>query len=234
MWRPKLNSVGWPIEGLRDRLENGKPAHIKTGKGMYDNLKTSSIEKLIFLLGFVAPLSSIIAFAQPQNGIEITFGLVTERYRVGDPSQTKTLEFSHIGPVVSRNKSEKLDREQTLSLDHSLPRSAGEPADPDRADSVILYSVDFGQEGMSRFITAQASAVPGDCVAVEHIEGDINIRRINPEFCNSSNEDLAKKLSHIFLEGASRCQKAREELIKIEKQLLEEQQVAKVKMLCDG
>ena len=204
---------------------------------MYVNLKKSSIKRFIFLLGFVAPLSSIIAFANSQNGIEITFGLVTERFRVADPSQTKTPEFSHIGPAVSRHIAEKIDipdQEQTLQIDHSTPLSAGEPADPYRTDRVILYSVDCGQDGMSRFVTAQVSAVPGDCVAVEQIDELINIRKINPEFCNASNEDLAKKLSHIFLDGALRCQKAKKELVKIKNHMLEEQQIAKVKMLCDG
>jgi len=93
-----------------------------------------------------------------------------------------------------------------------------------------LYTVDLGSGRMMQVVSDQTEIHQGDCVVVEEVKGQANVRRVDPGTCapESAQAIASPDVQEELLEEATECLSAKEALLAAE--TAEEFDLAKRKM----
>ena len=168
------------------------------------------------------------------NGeISVTYGWITQHYQTtwSDPNLPAGVSRG-MPPHALSSLSMSAAKASTYG-EQAIAPSATESAD-DMGDSAILYAIDLGADGMTMVVSAKRTIQPGDCVAVERAGSYLNLRGINPGFCDPTNQATITQLRSDNAAAASRCKAAREQLQTGAAGENSAQTFNEIGMLCDG
>jgi hypothetical protein len=96
-----------------------------------------------------------------------------------------------------------------------------------------LYTVQMLDGSQMRVISDQNQVVPGDCVTVEQVRDNANIRRADPVLCEPETQQIMGELEGELLEEADECYAAKQELLAAETDERASLAARKVSVLCN-
>ena len=74
----------------------------------------------------------------------------------------------------------------------------------------------------------------GDCVTVEQVKDNANVRRVDPVMCEPESQDVVQEVTPELQEEATECYDAKQELLNAEDDAAVERAARKVKILCNS
>jgi hypothetical protein len=97
----------------------------------------------------------------------------------------------------------------------------------------IAYTVRMLNGSTIRIITDQSEIRVGDCVAIERAGDTNNIRRENPAYCASQNQQAVQAIQQQTQAAAAHCEAAKQELVAATTPEAVNLATAKVNLLCN-
>lgn len=95
------------------------------------------------------------------------------------------------------------------------------------------YSVDMVDGSSVRIISDQSEIRVGDCVAIERVDQTSNIRREPAAYCARENQRAVREVQRDSETAASRCEAAKEELVKASTPEAVDTASRKINLLCN-
>ena len=96
-----------------------------------------------------------------------------------------------------------------------------------------LYTVQMLDGSQMRVISDQNQVVPGDCVTVEQVRDNANIRRADPVLCEPETRQVMGDLQPELQEEAEECYAAKQELLNAESDDQASLASRKISILCN-
>lgn len=191
--------------------------------------------RFLLIVAAVSALTVANAHAQrPGQSSRISIGTVTATERVDLRSTAG--RSAVVGGVVgyhatssSKSSSRKWRNAAIGSAAMAGAKRAGE------GDLTgVMYSVALLDGGEMRIISDQTQIVSGDCVTVEQVGDNANIRRADPALCEPETQAIMADLEDELVEEAEECYAAKQELLAAESDEAAELATRKVRVLCNG
>lgn len=189
-------------------------------------------------LGLALGCDSLTLWAQPQSpsgsgDISVDYGKVTQHYQTqwSDPNLPAGVLRGQPPYLLSNLNEPVAEAPSDVEAGTLSPR-----ADiADQSDeNAVLYVLDLGVDGMTMAVSTKHTLKPGDCVAVERANNYLNLRGINPGFCNPDNHEMIMRLRSNSVAAANQCKRAREQQVleaAVDNLALKREAIG---MLCDG
>lgn len=100
--------------------------------------------------------------------------------------------------------------------------------------SGVMYTVALADGSQIQIISDQTQIVSGDCVTVEQVGDNANIRRADPALCEPETQAIMPDLQDELVEEAEECYAAKQELLAADSDEAAELATRKVRVLCNG
>lgn len=97
-----------------------------------------------------------------------------------------------------------------------------------------LYTVQLFDGSIMKIVSDQTEIKKGDCVTVEQVKDNANVRRVDPVMCEPESQDVVQELEPELEEEAGECYAAKQELLNAEDDAAVERAARKVKILCNN
>lgn len=97
-----------------------------------------------------------------------------------------------------------------------------------------LYTVQMFDGSVMKVVSDQSEIHRGDCVTVEQVKDNANVRRVDPTMCEPASQEVVKELQPEFVEEADECYQAKQELLAAESDADVDRAARKVKILCNN
>lgn len=187
-----------------------------------------------------AAIAVTLAIASPAHAqragqsAKISIGVVTHTERVN--LQSEAAKSALVGGIVgyhttsSKKSSSRKWRNATIgAAAMGGARRAGE------GDlSGTLYTVELGDGSLMKIVSDQSEIRPGDCVTVEEVKDNANVRRVDPAMCQPAAREIIPDVQEELEEEADECYTAKQELLAADSDEAVERAVLKVKLLCNS
>ncbi len=98
----------------------------------------------------------------------------------------------------------------------------------------VMYTVALVDGNRMQIISDQTQIVSGDCVTVEQVGDNANIRRADPALCEPETQAVMPDLEDELVEEAEECYAAKQELLAADSDEAAELATRKVRVLCNG
>jgi hypothetical protein len=98
----------------------------------------------------------------------------------------------------------------------------------------VMYTVALVDGSQLNIISDQTQIVSGDCVTVEQVGDNANIRRADPVLCEPETQVLMPDLEGELVEEAEECYAAKQQLLAADSDQAAELASRKVRVLCNG
>ncbi|MCD4751110.1 MAG: hypothetical protein K8R59_17190 [Thermoanaerobaculales bacterium] len=85
-----------------------------------------------------------------------------------------------------------------------------------------------------KVVSDQTEIKKGDCVTVEEVKDNANVRRVDPVMCEPESQEVVQELAPELQEEADECYEAKQELLTAEDDAAVERAARKVKILCNN
>ena len=184
------------------------------------------------------PLSIICAapaaFAQKSGqSATVRVGTVVSTERVSLQSyaaKTAVLGGVNVNQATSNRKS-KTRKPKNPALGAAALGGATRLGEGDLAGTLYVVKMQDGSE--MRVVSDQNQVVPGDCVTVEQVRDNANIRRADPVLCEPETRQVMGDLEPELEEEAEECYAAKQELLNAETDEQASLATRKVSVLCN-
>lgn len=100
--------------------------------------------------------------------------------------------------------------------------------------SGVMYTVALLDGSQMKVVSDQTQIVRGDCVTVEQVGDNANVRRADPALCEPETQSVMAELEDELIEEAEECHAAKQELLNAESDQAAELATRKVRVLCNG
>ncbi len=97
----------------------------------------------------------------------------------------------------------------------------------------MMYTVETVPGSFKKVISDQIEIREGDCVVVEEIKGNANVRRVDQTMCGPESATVRSELEEELQEEAAECQAAKEELVTADEEAAIDLAIRKIKILCN-
>jgi outer membrane lipoprotein SlyB len=98
----------------------------------------------------------------------------------------------------------------------------------------MSYTVETTDGSTVRVVSDQREIHPGDCVAIEQVRETTNIRREPPAYCRKDYAPAVESVHQAAAAAASRCEAAKEELVRAATSEAPDTAKQKIDLLCNG
>jgi outer membrane lipoprotein SlyB len=174
------------------------------------------------------------AFAQKSGqSATIKIGTVTSTERVNlqsDAAKTAVLG-GVIGYHATSNSKSKSRKRKNAALGAAALGGATRLGEGDLTGT--LYTVKMQDGSEMRVVSDQNQVVPGDCVTVEQVRDNANIRRADPVLCEAETRRVMGDLEPELQEEAEECYAAKQELLNAESDEKASLAARKISILCN-
>ena len=175
------------------------------------------------------------AFAQKSGqSATIKVGTVVSTERVNlqsDAAKTAVLG-GVIGYHATSNSKSKSRKRKNAALGAAALGGATRIGEGDLTGT--LYTVRMQDGSQMRVISDQNQVVPGDCVTVEQVRDNANIRRADPMLCEPETRQVMGDLEPELQEEAEECYTAKQELLNAESDEQASLAARKIAILCNS
>lgn len=175
------------------------------------------------------------AFAQKSGqSATITIGTVVSTERVNlqsDAAKTAVLG-GVIGYHATSNSKSKSRKRKNAALGAAALGGATRLGEGDLSGT--LYTVRMQDGSEMRVVSDQNQVVPGDCVTVEQVRDNANIRRADPVLCEPETRQVMGDLEPELQEEAEECYAAKQELLNAESDDQASLAARKISILCNN
>ena len=174
------------------------------------------------------------AFAQKSGqSATVRVGTVVSTERVNlqsDAAKTAVLG-GVIGYHATSNSKSKSRKRKNAALGAAALGGATRLGEGDLAGTLYVVKMQDGSE--MRVVSDQNQVVPGDCVTVEQVRDNANIRRADPVLCEPETRQVMGDLEPELEEEAEECYAAKQELLNAETDEQASLATRKVSVLCN-
>jgi len=174
------------------------------------------------------------AFAQKSGqSATIRVGTVVSTERVNlqsDAAKTAVLG-GVIGYHATSNSKSKSRKRKNAALGAAALGGATRIGEGDLTGT--LYTVKMQDGSEMRVVSDQNQVVPGDCVTVEQVRDNANIRRADPVLCEPETLQVMDDLEPELQEEAEECYAAKQELLNAETDEQASLATRKISILCN-
>jgi len=174
------------------------------------------------------------AFAQKSGqSATIKVGTVVSTERVNlqsDAAKTAVLG-GVIGYHATSNSKSKSRKRKNAALGAAALGGATRLGEGDLTGTLYVVKLQDGSE--MRVVSDQDQVVPGDCVTVEQVRDNANIRRADPVLCEPETRQVMGDLEPELEEEAEECYAAKQELLNAETDEQASLATRKVSVLCN-
>ena len=174
------------------------------------------------------------AFAQKSGqSATIKVGTVVSTERVNlqsDAAKTAVLG-GVIGYHATSNSKSKSRKRKNAALGAAALGGATRVGEGDLTGTLYVVKLQDGSE--MRVVSDQNQVVPGDCVTVEQVRDNANIRRADPVLCEPETRQVMGDLEPELEEEAEECYAAKQELLNAETDEQASLATRKVSVLCN-
>jgi len=184
----------------------------------------------------LAPLiaAAPAAFAQKSGqSATIRVGTVVSTERVNlqsDAAKTAVLG-GVIGYHATSNSKSKSRKRKNAALGAAALGGATRAGEGDLTGT--LYTVRMQDGSEMRVVSDQNQVVPGDCVTVEQVKDNANVRRADPVLCEPETRQVMGDLEPELEEEAEECYAAKQELLNAETDEQASLAARKISVLCN-
>lgn len=187
-----------------------------------------------FVIAAVTLAPSPAAAQKAGQSAKISVGVVTQTERVD--MQSDAAKSAVVGGVIgyhttsSKKSSSRKWRNAAIGAAAlGATRRAGE------GDLTgTLYTVQLFDGSTMKIVSDQNEIKKGDCVTVEEVKGNANVRRVDPVMCEPESQEVIKEVAPELQEEATECYDAKQELLNADDDAAVERAARKVKILCNN
>lgn len=97
-----------------------------------------------------------------------------------------------------------------------------------------LYTVQLIDGSTMKIVSDQNEIKKGDCVTVEQVKDNANVRRVDPVMCEPESKDVVQEVAPELQEEADECYDAKQELLNAGDDAAVERAARKVQILCNN
>lgn len=97
-----------------------------------------------------------------------------------------------------------------------------------------LYTVQLFDGSIMKIVSDQNEIKKGDCVTVEQVKDNANVRRVDPVMCEPESQEVVQEVAPELQEEADECYGAKQELLNAGDDAAVERAARKVKILCNN
>ena len=192
--------------------------------------------KIILTLALLPSLvmTAPAAFAQKSGqSATIKVGTVvsTERVNLQSDAAKTALLGGVIGYHATSNSKSKSRKRRNAALGAAALGGATRAGEGDLTGT--LYTVRMQDGSEMRVVSDQNQVVPGDCVTVEQVRDNANIRRADPVLCEPETRQVMGDLEPELEEEAEECYAAKQELLNAETDEQASLATRKISILCN-
>jgi outer membrane lipoprotein SlyB len=174
------------------------------------------------------------AFAQKSGqSATVRVGTVVSTERVNlqsDAAKTAVLG-GVIGYHATSNSKSKSRKRKNAALGAAALGGATRLGEGDLTGTLYVVKMQDGSE--MRVVSDQNQVVPGDCVTVEQVKDNANVRRADPVLCEPETRQVMGDLEPELEEEAEECYAAKQELLNAETDEQASLAARKISVLCN-
>jgi flagellar motor protein MotB len=100
--------------------------------------------------------------------------------------------------------------------------------------SGMMYSVQLTDGSLIKVVSDQSEIRIGDCVTVEQVRDNANVRRVDSSMCEPAAKEVLAEVEDELQEEAEECYAAKQELLEATTDEAAERAALKVKILCNS
>jgi outer membrane lipoprotein SlyB len=175
------------------------------------------------------------AFAQKAGqSATVRVGTVvsTERVNLQSDAAKSAVLGGVVGYHATSNSKSKSRKRKNAALGAAALGAATRMGEGDLTGT--LYTVKMQDGSEMRVVSDQNQVVPGDCVTVEQVRDNANIRRADPVLCEPETRQVMNDLEPELQEEAEECYAAKQELLNAESDEQASLAARKVSILCNS
>jgi outer membrane lipoprotein SlyB len=178
--------------------------------------------------------ASSLALAQKSGqSATVRVGTVvsTERVNLQSDAAKSAVLGGVIGYHATSNSKSKSRKRKNAALGAAALGGATRAGEGDLTGT--LYTVKMQDGSQMRVVSDQNQVVPGDCVTVEQVRDNANIRRADPVLCEPETRQVMGDLEPELQEEAEECYAAKQELLNAESDEQASLAARKISILCN-
>lgn len=182
---------------------------------------------------FAAGLASPAVAQKSGQSATVRVGKVVSTERVNlqsDAAKTAVLG-GVIGYHATSNSKSKSRKRKNAAIGAAALGGATRLGEGDLTGT--LYTVQMQDGSQMRVISDQNQVVPGDCVTVEQVRDNANIRRADPVLCEPETRQVMGDLQPELQEEAEECYAAKQELLNAASDEQASLAARKISILCN-
>jgi len=175
------------------------------------------------------------AFAQKSGQsatIKVGTVISTERVNLQSDAAKTAVLGGVIGYHATSNSKSKSRKRKNAALGAAALGGATRLGEGDLTGT--LYTVRMQDGSEMRVISDQNQVVPGDCVTVEQVRDNANIRRADPVLCEAETRQVMGDLEPELQEEAEECYAAKQELLNADSDEQASLAARKISILCNS
>jgi len=184
------------------------------------------------LLLVVATAPTVFAQKSGQSAtIKVGTVVSTERVNLQSDAAKTAVLGGVIGYHATSNSKSKSRKRKNAALGAAALGGATRVGEGDLTGTLYVVKLQDGSE--MRVVSDQNQVVPGDCVTVEQVRDNANIRRADPVLCEPETRQVMGDLEPELEEEAEECYAAKQELLNAETDEQATLATRKVSVLCN-
>lgn len=184
------------------------------------------------LLLVVATAPTVFAQKSGQSAtIKVGTVVSTERVNLQSDAAKTAVLGGVIGYHATSNSKSKSRKRKNAALGAAALGGATRVGEGDLTGTLYVVKLQDGSE--MRVVSDQNQVVPGDCVTVEQVRDNANIRRADPVLCEPETRQVMGDLEPELEEEAEECYAAKQELLNAETDEQASLATRKVSVLCN-
>jgi outer membrane lipoprotein SlyB len=189
---------------------------------------------LVFVASLLVFGAAPAAFAQKSGqSATVRVGTVvsTERVNLQSDAAKTALLGGVIGYHATSNSKSKSRKRRNAALGAAALGGATRLGEGDLTGTLYVVKMQDGSE--MRVVSDQNQVVPGDCVTVEQVKDNANIRRADPVLCEPETRQVMDDLEPELEEEAEECYAAKQEMLNAETDEQATLATRKISVLCN-
>ncbi len=195
----------------------------------------SSILPLLVIGALLTTLAAPPALAQKAGqSARLSIGTVlqTEQVRMQSDAAKTALIGGVIGYHATSSSKSSSRKWRNAAIGSAAMAGATRAAEGDLTGT--LYTVQLTDGSQMRVVSDQTQIKRGDCVTIEQVRDNANIRRVDPVMCEPATRDVIADVEAELQEEAAECYAAKQELLEAESDEAVERAARKIKILCNN
>lgn len=196
------------------------------------HLAKSLLPCAALLVVVTAPATAFAQKAGQSASVRVGTVVSTERVNLQSDAAKSAVLGGVVGYHATSNSKSKSRKRKNAALGAAALGGARRMGEGDLTGT--LYTVKMQDGSEMRVVSDQNQVVPGDCVTVEQVRDNANIRRADPVLCEPETRQVMNDLEPELQEEAEECYAAKQELLNAESDEQASLAARKVSILCNS